>query len=47
MWVAVGAVGALELDRWLTRQRERLAQTSFTEKLLDGVNRRLERGRAR
>jgi hypothetical protein len=38
----VGAVGALQLDRWMQTQRQRLRPNAVTGRLLDGINRRLE-----
>jgi uncharacterized membrane protein YgdD (TMEM256/DUF423 family) len=43
LWVALGAVGALELDRRLSRQRARLFPNGVTTSLLDRLNRTLER----
>jgi hypothetical protein len=45
-WIAVGAVGALQLDRWLTAKRSRFTPSAITGALLDKVNDRLEAGRA-
>jgi hypothetical protein len=42
-WVAVGAVVALELDRWMGRQRARLAPGHLTTTVLNKVNESLER----
>jgi hypothetical protein len=42
-WVAVGALGALEIDRWLTRQRARWSPNALTTTLLNKVNESLEK----
>ena len=41
----LGAVGALEADRWITERKARLAASGVTGALLDRVNRRLEDNR--
>ena len=41
-WVAVGAVGALQVDRWLSERRARFTPHAMTGALLDKVNQRLE-----
>ena len=41
-WVAVGAAGALQADRWMRQKRERWAPSAVTGTLLDKVNRKLE-----
>jgi hypothetical protein len=46
VWIAVGAAGALELDRLLDRQKERWRPQAVTGKLLDKANERLEKGRS-
>ncbi|MDQ3963465.1 MAG: hypothetical protein M3277_06075 [Actinomycetota bacterium] len=46
-WVAVGAVGALEADKFLERQRERFRPSALTGSLLDRTNRALEKRRDR
>ncbi len=46
-WVAVGAVGALEADKFFQRQKERLRPSAITGSLLDRTNRALEKKRAR
>lgn len=45
-WVAVGAVGALEADKWFERARTRLRPSALTGSLLDSANRKLEKRRA-
>jgi hypothetical protein len=42
-WVAVGVVAALELDRWMGRQRARLAPGHLTTTVLNKVNQSLEK----
>ena len=46
-WVAVGAVGALEADKFVQRQRERFRPSALTGSLLDRTNRALEKRRGR
>jgi hypothetical protein len=41
-WVAVGAAGALQVDKWLSERRARFTPNAMTGALLDKVNRRLE-----
>jgi hypothetical protein len=41
-WVAVGAAGALQVDKWLSERRARFTPNAMTGALLDRVNRRLE-----
>ena len=43
LWVVVGAVGALEADKWFERQKARFRPSALTGTLLDATNRRLER----
>ena len=43
--VLLGAVIALQVDRWLKEQRERLKPSRLTGTLLDKTNERLERNR--
>ncbi len=45
LWVALGAAGALQADRWLKQQKMRLQPNATTSTLLDKVNRRLEESR--
>lgn len=44
-WVALGAAGVLQLDRWMERKRSRLTPNALTGTLLDKVNERLEKQR--
>jgi hypothetical protein len=44
-WTVVGAVIALQADRWWREQRERLKASRLTGTLLDKTNERLERNR--
>jgi hypothetical protein len=43
LWVVVGALGALELDRWVGRQRAKWSPHAITTALLDRVNESLEK----
>ena len=45
-WVAVGAAGALQAERWLGSLRIRLSPQAVTGKFLDGLNNKLEEKRA-
>ena len=45
-WIVVGAVGALQADKWLREQRYRFTPNAITGTVLDKVNDRLERNRA-
>ena len=45
--VAIGAVGALEADKFLQRQKERFRPSALTSSLLDRTNRALEKRRSR
>lgn len=45
-WIAVGAAGALQADRWLSRQRSQWSPSAVTTRLLDSVNEKLESDRA-
>lgn len=47
LWVVVGAVGALQADRWLQQQKDRFRPSALTGTLLDATNRRMEKRRAR
>lgn len=44
-WLMLGAAGALELNRWASRQKNRLRVSSMTGGLLEVANRRLESNR--
>ncbi|MDQ4065508.1 MAG: hypothetical protein M3161_05620 [Actinomycetota bacterium] len=46
LFVAIGAVGALEADKFLQRQKERLRPSALTSSLLDRTNRALEKRRS-
>ena len=46
LWVAAGAAGALQADRWLRQKRARLSPNAVAGSFLDRVNDRLEAGRA-
>lgn len=47
LWVVVGAVGALQVDKWLQQQKDRFRPSALTGTLLDATNRRMEKRRAR
>ena len=42
LWVAVGAAGALQVDRWLQQRRASFTPKAVTGKMLDKLNDRLE-----
>ena len=46
LWMAIGAAGALQAERWVRAQRARLTPDALTGTLLDKVNERLEAQRA-
>jgi hypothetical protein len=41
-WVTLGAVGALQSEKWFGDMKKRLNAHAVTDALLDRVNRRLE-----
>ena len=41
-WIAVGAAGALQADKWLNERKARFTPHAMTGALLDKVNERLE-----
>ena len=43
--VGLGAVGALQADRWLQKTKTRMSPRAVTDALFDKVNRRLEENR--
>jgi hypothetical protein len=45
-WVAVGAAGALQADRWLEKRKARFSPHALTGSMLDKVNSRLEKNRS-
>ena len=47
LFVALGAIGAIELDRWWGRQRERLRPNAIAGAALDRINVKLEEQRHR
>jgi hypothetical protein len=47
LWVLVGAVGALQADKWLQQQKDRFRPSALTGTLLDATNKRMEKRRAR
>jgi hypothetical protein len=46
-WIVLGAVGALQADRWLRQKRSQLTPNAITGTMLDKINQRLEDNRAR
>ena len=46
-WMAVGAAGALQADKWLEKRKAQYSPNALTGRLLDTVNARLEAGRGR
>ena len=42
-WVLVGIAAALEMDRWLDRQKLRMSPHAMTGSLLDKLNETLEK----
>ena len=46
-WVAVGAAGALQADRWLERRKAKFTPHAITGTMLDKVNSRLEKNQSR
>ncbi len=46
-WIVLGAVGALQADRWLRQKRSQLTPNAITGTMLDKINQRLESNRAR
>ena len=47
LWVVIGAVGALQVDKWLQQQRDRFRPSALTGTILDATNKRMEKRRAR
>ena len=45
-WVAIGAAGALQADRWLEKRKARFSPHAITGTMLDKVNSRLEKNRS-
>lgn len=45
LWIAVGAAGALELDRRLEGVRERFSPRAITDSVFERVNQQLEKRR--
>jgi hypothetical protein len=41
-WIALGAAGALQLDKWLEQKRAKLSPHAVTGSMLDKINERLE-----
>jgi hypothetical protein len=46
-WIVLGAVGALQMDRWLRQKRAQFTPNAITGTVLDKINQRLEDNRAR
>lgn len=46
-WVVVGALGALQVDKWLQQQKERFRPSALTSTILDATNKSMEKRRAR
>ncbi|CAN5534838.1 hypothetical protein BH20ACT21_BH20ACT21_16230 [soil metagenome] len=46
-WIVLGAMGALQADRWLRQKRSQLTPNAITGTMLDKINQRLESNRAR
>ena len=46
-WIVLGAMGALQADRWLRQKRSQLTPNAITGTMLDKINQRLEDNRAR
>ena len=45
-WVAVGAAGALQADRWLEKRKAKFSPRAITGSVLDKVNSQLEKNRS-
>ncbi|CAN5639172.1 hypothetical protein BH24ACT26_BH24ACT26_17000 [soil metagenome] len=43
LWILLGVAGALEVDRWLNRQKLRMSPHAVTGGLLDKLNETLEK----
>jgi hypothetical protein len=46
-WILVGAVAALQADRWVRQRRRRFTPNAITGTILDKINERLEASRGR
>ena len=44
--IALGAVGALEGERWLARFKQRMSPRALTDGMIESANRRLEKERS-
>ncbi len=44
--VALGAIGALQAERWLSGLKERVSPRAVTDGMLERMNRRLEQDRS-
>jgi hypothetical protein len=45
-WVAVGAAGALQADRWLEKRKAKFTPNAVAGSMLDRLNRSLEKKQA-
>jgi hypothetical protein len=45
-WVAVGAAGALQADRWLAKSKAKFTPNAVAGSMLDRINKSLEKKRA-
>jgi hypothetical protein len=45
-WVAVGAAGALQADRWLAKRKAKFTPNAVAGSMLDRINRSLEKKQA-
>ena len=45
-WVAVGAAGALQVDRWLEKKKSKFTPNAVAGSMLDRINRGLEKKQA-
>ena len=46
-WILVGAMAALQADRWIRQRRRRFTPHAITGTILDKINERLEANRSR
>ena len=45
-WVAVGAAGALQADRWLEKRKAKFTPNAVAGSMLDRINKSLEKKQA-
>jgi hypothetical protein len=43
IWIGLGIVVALEIEHWLQSRRPRYTPNAIAGRMLDGINRRMER----